>query len=122
VLFRSGPLTLVIRAPDGLAPEVLAGGRSVGVRVPACAVTRALCQSFERPLTATSANISGEPPTADPDHVALRLAGRVNVLLDSGTTPGGPASTIVDVTQDDLRLIRSGAVSWDDVKACVRIA
>ena len=110
-----------MQAPDGLAPAALAGGQTVGVRVPAFAVTRALCEAFERPVTATSANISGEPATDDPQQVALQLANGLDVLLDSGTTPGGPPSTIVDVTHEDLRLIRAGAVAWDDVKACARI-
>jgi L-threonylcarbamoyladenylate synthase len=118
--FWPGPLTLVMRAPDHLAPAVTAGGRTVGVRVPAHAVARALCAAFGRPITATSANVSGESPTADPDEVADRLGNGVDMLIDSGTTPGGPPSTIVDVTQADPRLIRAGAVSWDAVKTCAQ--
>ena len=44
----------------------------------------------------------------------------VSLLLDAGRTPGGPASTIVDVTDGTPRLIRAGAVSWDEVQACVQ--
>ena len=118
--FWPGPLTLVMRAPDAIAAEVTAGGSTVGVRVPSHAVTRALCAAFERPLTATSANISGQPATDNPNDVADRLSIGLDLLLDAGTTPGGPPSTIVDVTQRELRLIRAGAVSWKDVQACVR--
>ena len=118
--FWPGPLTLVMRAPDALAPAVLAGGQTIGVRVPSHAVARAVCAAFDRPLTATSANLSGEPATADPSHVAARLGRDLDVLLDAGASPGGPASTIVDVTHPDIRLIRAGAVAWDDVKACVQ--
>jgi L-threonylcarbamoyladenylate synthase len=119
--FWPGPLTLIMRAPAGLAPEVTAGGETVGVRVPSHAVTRALCAAFERPVTATSANISGEPATEDPNQVAARLGGGVDYLLDAGTTAGGPASTIVDVTGEQVRLIRAGAVPWKDVEACARV-
>jgi L-threonylcarbamoyladenylate synthase len=118
--FWPGPLTLVMRAPEALAPGVTAGGTTVGVRVPAHAVTRALCAAFERPVTATSANISGQSATDDPDRVAETLVSGLDLLLDSGTTPGGPASTIVDLTHGDVRLIREGAVSWKDVKACTQ--
>ena len=116
--FWPGPLTLVMRAPDALMPEATAGGTTIGVRVPSHAVARALCAAFDRPITATSANVSGAPPTASPDEVAAHLSTGVDVLIDSGTTPGGPASTIVDVTQAQVRLIRAGAVEWEDVKAC----
>jgi L-threonylcarbamoyladenylate synthase len=115
--FWPGPLTLVMRAPGGLAPGVTAGGTTVGVRVPSHAVTRALCAAFERPITATSANISGQAATDDPEKIAETLASGLDLLLDSGTTPGGPASTIVDLTQGEVRLIREGAVSWKDVEA-----
>jgi L-threonylcarbamoyladenylate synthase len=119
--FWPGPLTLVMQAPDALAPEVTAGGTTVGVRVPSHAVTRALCAAFDRPVTATSANISGQAATERPENVAATLAISLDLLLDSGTTPGGPASTIVDVTQGQMRLIREGAVSWEDVKACAQL-
>jgi L-threonylcarbamoyladenylate synthase len=118
--FWPGPLTLVMRAPAGLAPQTTAGGGTIGVRVPAHAVTRALCAAFDRPLTATSANISGEAAINDPDQVADRLSRGLDVLIDAGLTPGGPPSTIVDVTQRELRLIRAGAVSWKDVNACAQ--
>jgi L-threonylcarbamoyladenylate synthase len=118
--FWPGPLTLVMRAPHALAPEVTAGGTTVGVRVPSHNVTRALCAAFDRPVTATSANISGQSATDHPETVAATLASRLDLLLDSGTTPGGPASTIVDVTLGEMLLIREGAVSWEDVKACAQ--
>ena len=118
--FWPGPLTLVMRAPGGLAPEVTAGGRTIGVRVPSHAVTRAVCAAFERPVTATSANLSGQPATDNPDQVAAQLSSGVDLLLDAGITPGGLASTIVDVTARELRLIRAGAVSWEDVNACAQ--
>ncbi|HEY2774608.1 MAG TPA: L-threonylcarbamoyladenylate synthase [Candidatus Binatia bacterium] len=118
--FWPGPLTLVMHAPRALAPEVTAGGSTIGIRVPSHAVARALSATFDRPITATSANLSGQPATDDPDDVADRLSNGVDVLLDSGTTPGGPASTIVDVTHVDVRLIRAGAVAWEDVRACAQ--
>ena len=118
--FWPGPLTLVMRAPDALAPEVTAGGTTVGVRVPSHAVTRALCAAFDRPVTATSANISGQAASDDPEEVATALAGGLDLLLDSGMTPGGPPSTIVDITDGKMRLMRAGAVPWEDVKACVQ--
>lgn len=120
--FWPGPLTLVVPAPAALAPDVTGGGGTVGVRVPAHAVIRALCAAAGVPLTATSANISGEPPTADPDRVADALADRIDVLVDAGPTPGGPASTIVDVTGTAPRLIRAGAVEWEAVLAAVASA
>lgn len=119
--FWPGPLTLLVRAPATLAPGVASDRGTVGVRVAAHAVTRALCAASGRPLTATSANRSGGLATDDPDRVAEQFGDLgLDVLLDSGPTPGGPASTIVDVTGPEPALVRSGAISWDEVRACAR--
>src|SRR5262249_51850540 len=118
--FWPGPLTLVLRAPTGLRPDVTGGLDTVGIRVPAHAVTTALCAACAMPLTATSANLTGEPPTGDPDDVVRALGDTIDVLVDAGRTPGGAASTIVDVTGDEPRLIRAGAIAWQEVQACLR--
>ncbi len=113
-----GPLTLLVPVAAALAPGVSAGTGRVGVRVPAHDVARALCRQAGRILTATSANRSGQPATADPDEVARAMDGRIDLLLDAGPTPGGPASTIVDVSGDEARLVRAGAIAWDEVRTC----
>lgn len=113
-----GPLTLLIAAPPRLVAAVSAGTGRVGVRVPAHAVARALCAACAMPLTATSANQSGSPPSHDPDVVARTLP-QVPVLLDSGLSPGGPPSTIVDVTGEAPALVRAGAIPWEEILACL---
>lgn len=113
-----GPLTLLLPAPAGLAPAVSAGTGQVGVRVPAHDVARALCRRADRPLTATSANRSGEPATDDPEEIARALGDRIDLLLDGGPAPGGPPSTVVDVAEDRPRLVRAGAVAWSAIEAC----
>lgn len=118
--FWPGPLTLVLTAPPTLASAVTGGRGTVGIRVPAHFVARALCAAVGRPLTATSANQSGKPATEHPDVVAGSLGDKVDALVDAGATPGGPPSTIIDITTGEPRLIRAGAVSWDAVKACAQ--
>jgi L-threonylcarbamoyladenylate synthase len=115
--FWPGPLTLLVRVPAALSPAVAAGTGRVGVRVPACAVARALCLACGSPLTATSANVSGEPGSNDPDVVALAMDDNIDLLLDAGLTPGGRPSTIVDVTGQTPLLVRAGAISWEEVQA-----
>jgi L-threonylcarbamoyladenylate synthase len=117
--FWPGPLTLLIGAPAALAEDVTGGTGRVGVRVPAHGVARDLCRACRRPLTATSANRSGEPPSSDPDEVERTIGARIDLLLDAGPAPGGQPSTIVDVTGSAPRLVRAGALGWDEVQACV---
>jgi L-threonylcarbamoyladenylate synthase len=110
-----GPLTLLVAAPPALAPEVAGGTGRVGVRVPADGVARAICATTGRPVTATSANISGETASADPDEVERALGERIDLLIDAGRTRGGAPSTIVDVTGAAPALVRAGAIAWDDI-------
>lgn len=120
--FWPGPLTLLIAAAPALAADVTGGTGKVGVRVPADAVARAICAEADRPITATSANVSGEPATADPDQVERSLGNRLDLLIDTGPTRGGAPSTIVDVTGGDPVLVRAGALAWEDIQAWLHSA
>ncbi len=111
--FWPGPLTLVVPARASVAPGAQSSGRA-GIRVPAHAVARALAEACGHPLTATSANRSGQPAAADPDAVAGSLPD-IAVLVDAGRTPGGLPSTVVDATTDPVRLLREGALPWSRV-------
>jgi L-threonylcarbamoyladenylate synthase len=109
----------VLKAPVGLPAAVADARRTVGIRVPAHVVTRAICELCGRPLTATSANLSGHPPTADPDEVVRALGARLDLLIDAGPTAGGAPSTIVDLTSPVPTLVRAGAISWEAVQQCL---
>jgi L-threonylcarbamoyladenylate synthase len=111
--FWPGPLTLLLRSTAAFAPNVCSASGMVGLRVPDDEVARALARGAGHVVTATSANRSGEPPTADPDVVAMGLAD-LPVLVDAGLCRGGPPSTIVDLS-DEPRLVRDGAVPWGRV-------
>jgi L-threonylcarbamoyladenylate synthase len=110
--FWPGPLTLVINARRDLATGVRAADGSVAVRVPAHPVTRALARRFGAPLTATSANRSGQPPAMDAAAVVAALGDDVDVVVDAGPIRGGPPSTVVDVRDETPRLVRDGAIPW----------
>jgi L-threonylcarbamoyladenylate synthase len=118
--FWPGPLTLLFAAPRSLAPAVNGGTGRVGVRVPDHSVARALCRACGSVLTATSANVSGEPPSADPDEVARAIGDRIDVLVDAGRTRGGPPSTIVDASGGVPVIVRAGAIAAEEIEACWR--
>lgn len=115
-----GPLTMLLARPASIPAELVGGGDRVGVRVPNHDVARDLCRACGHVLTATSANISGEPASNDPDVIARVFADSdVELLLDAGKSPGGAPSTIVDVLDDGvLHLVRPGAIEWEEIEAC----
>ena len=113
--FWPGPLSLVLDAPASIAPAVHGGTHTVAIRVPAHPMARALAEACGHPLTATSANRSGEPPVEDLTGIPLIAADRRVVVLDGGRTPGGAPSTIVDARVTPVRIVRNGAVPSDRV-------
>jgi L-threonylcarbamoyladenylate synthase len=113
--FWPGPLTLLVSADARLVPAVHGERRLVGVRVPDSVVARALALAAGGLITATSANRSGAAPTADPEDLHPLAASGLDALLDGGPAPGGPPSTIVDVTAEPPLLVRAGAVPWERV-------
>ena len=110
-----GPLTLIIAASPHLCADVHLSTGKVAVRVPADAVARALARSAGHAITSTSANISGDPPAATPDRIVASFGDGIDVLIDSGPTPAGLPSTIVDATGSVPVLVRAGAIPWERV-------
>ena len=104
-----GPLTLLLRARSGLPVALVKDGK-IGVRVPGPSPALQLTRAFGAALTATSANLSGQP--------AARTAAEVSAMFPTGLAaiagveaPGGLASTIVDVTGPNLVLVRAGYIA-----------
>ena len=118
--FWPGPLTLVLPARGaGTCAAARAGLDSVGVRVPAHRIARALLARVGVPIAAPSANPSGKlSPTRALD-VARALGPRVDLVLDGGPCPVGVESTIVDLTGPRARLLRPGGVPVEAIAAAI---
>ena len=115
--FWPGPLTLVVSAIPGLSPPVIGAAGSIALRIPAHPVARALVTLCAAPLTATSANRSGQPAMRHPDDVAATLGPALRYLVDDGSTPGGLPSTLLDIRPTPPRLLRHGALGVDRIDA-----
>jgi L-threonylcarbamoyladenylate synthase len=113
--FWPGRLTLVFEARD-LFPPVLTGSRgNIGIRLPAHLVCRALLEKLPHPVTATSANLSGQPGCHRIADMAPTVQAAVDLILDAGPLPTGPGSTVVDVTGSPPRVLRAGVIGADRI-------
>ncbi len=108
--FWPGPLTLVLPARSGMH-EALKGPNGVGVRVSPHPIAHALAAAFGRPITATSANLSGAPAIADVAELREVFRGKIKVILEDGDLIGGAPSTVVEFIESGYRIVRWGAVS-----------
>jgi L-threonylcarbamoyladenylate synthase len=116
--FWPGPLTLVLpKNPDCPVAELATAGlETVAVRVPAHRVARDLLAIFGRPIVAPSANRSGHVSPTDAQHVLADLDGRVNLVLDGGSTPVGVESSIVACIENSTQLLRPGGLPRADLE------
>ena len=113
--FWPGRLTLVFEAADVLPAALTGGSGKIGIRRPAHPVCWALLDRLPHPVTATSANLSGQGGCHSIKDLAPALQAAADMILDAGPLPPGPGSTVVDVTQTPPLILRSGSLDADRV-------
>jgi len=113
--FWPGPLTLIFQARLNLPTLLTAGTSTIGVRHSSHPFARQLLRAFGRPLTATSANISGYAAAVDAYEVKTQFGSKIDVIFDGGRTPGTVGSTIIGLEGDRLKLIREGVIPYRDI-------
>ena len=111
--FWPGPLTILVPKRADL-PEAVSATFTVGVRVPDDDVARALLRAAG-PMAVTSANLSGKQSPVTAQEVFEQLAGRIALIIDGGKTPGGVPSTLVDCTMSELKVLRQGPISLEEL-------
>lgn len=108
--FWPGPLTLILPARPGLPQPLTGDTDTIGIRQSSEPVARELARRLGRPITGTSANLTGRPPLTTAAAVQQELGAALDLILDVGPCPGGLPSTIVRVTDGPPRLVRAGAI------------
>ncbi len=110
--FWPGPLTVIVKAASKLPLKVTANTGNVALRVPSAKIPLAVVQAAGIPITATSANLSGEKDCTTAEEVRDQLQNRISIIVDGGVSPRSVASTIVDLTDEEARwrIIREGAI------------
>ena len=109
--FWPGALTIVFAAANNVSLLLTAGSCKIGLRVSSHPGAQGIVQKLKRPLTATSANLSGAPECVSAADVASQLGDKIDAIIDLGNTPGTKGSTIIDVTCTPLVILREGMIS-----------
>lgn len=117
--FWPGNLTIVFRARRRISPLITAGTGKIGIRIPAHPVARALVREVNRPITGTSANISGEPGCRRVSDLPAGIVAAADLILDAGTLKGGKGSSVVDITGPDAVVLRQGEISIPAIHAAL---
>lgn len=114
--FWPGPLTLVLPQQLSLQWDLGDTRGTVALRMPDHALARELLERTG-PLAVSSANLTGQPAALEAAEADRMLGDSVDVVVDGGRSPGGEASTIVDATGDQGRILRLGALSLEQLNA-----
>ena len=89
------------------------------MRVSSHPIARALAAGLGRPLTATSANLAGEPPASEIETARRRSPDKIKVFVEDGALAGGSPSTVVAVDRSGIRILRPGAVTERQLAAAL---
>jgi L-threonylcarbamoyladenylate synthase len=111
-----GPLTLVGKARLELPEELTAGTGTIGVRLPDDADVRDLIRACGGALTATSANISGQPPARTARDVESYFPVGLDLIIDGGDVTTMQLSTVLDLSQEEPQLIREGGITMEELE------
>jgi L-threonylcarbamoyladenylate synthase len=120
--FWPGPLTIVLPARVDFPPHLVGPDGGVGIRVSSHPIARALSEQLGRPITATSANRSGEEPATTLQAARKSLGEKVKVFLEGGVLSASAPSTVVACDAHSFRVIRAGAISEREVAAALSVS
>lgn len=115
--FVPGPLTLVYRSRGAVSPLVSCGLDTLAVRVPSDKNAAMFLREVNLPIAAPSANASKHISPVTAQHVYEDMNGKIPLILDGGRCTGGIESTVLDVTTETPRILRSGLITCEMIES-----
>ena len=112
--FWPGQVTLILKVKDEKIRQSLCLDKKIAVRVPNNQCVLSLLKECKF-LVGTSANISGTAPFTDPNECSKNII-RYDLLIDGGIIPSQGESTIVEIVEDDIKILRAGHVSEKEIR------
>lgn len=111
--FWPGPLTIILDKSDIIPKEVTGGLESVAIRMPENKIALELIKRSGVPIAAPSANLSGKPSPTSIEHCVRDLSGRVDMIIGGETCKYGLESTVVEVKDNKVTILRPGKITAD---------
>lgn len=105
----------MFESKDTLLDNLTAKTGKIGIRIPEHPIALALVNALDNPITATSANVSGNEGCFQIIDIDLRIKNKVDFILDGGILAGGAGSTVVDVSSNFPKILRQGVVPSENI-------
>lgn len=118
--FWPGPLTIKFKKKENVLPNVVsAGDEYVRVRLLKNGLAYSLIKTADIPIVAPSANLSGSPTGTEIKNIINELGGKVDYILDSGNVNNNTTSTIVEINNEKVIIIREGTIKKEEIARVV---
>ena len=118
-----GPFTVVLPSKHLVVPLLESERGTLGVRIPDYEFVTKLVKKFGKPISATSANLSGRPPHYSVKSLLNTLPEKkkrlIDLIIDNGQLPRNRPSTVIDLTKSQVRIIRYGDIVFKDIKTFI---
>ena len=112
--YLPGPLTLVCQSKHKTDPRLESGEGTLGIRVPNTPLVLTIIAALGKPITTTSANISGGTSPYSrfswEKETPQERQALVDLFLNAGNLPFSPPSTVIDVSSKEIKIVRQGAI------------
>lgn len=116
--FMPGMITLIFKKKETVSEAMTNGKPTIGIRIPDSSFVLSLLEKVG-PMLVTSANLSNHPNTTSTAEVLKQLDGRIDLVVD-GKTSDNIASTVVDVSQDEIKILRAGKITKEDIEEVIK--
>lgn len=114
--FWPGPLTIIFRAAPHVNKRLLGRGQSIGIRIPDNRICLKLLEFCNRPLTSTSANLTGGSNPVSASEVHKNFGEALDLIIDGGHASSRIASTVLDLSSAKPTIRRPGKVSKKEIE------
>ncbi|MCI9050269.1 MAG: threonylcarbamoyl-AMP synthase [Coprobacillus sp.] len=116
--FMPGMLTLVFKKKENVDSKMTNGKETIGIRIPDNDFVLSLLKEAG-PMLVTSANLSNHPNTTSTKEVLEQLDGRIDLIVD-GETNDSIASTVIDVSGKDIKILREGKITQKQIEEVIK--
>ena len=117
--FWPGPLTLVLPARKEIPAPLMNSSGAIGIRISSQPIATAIVRMLGRPVTATSANLSGQSGAQTLAQARTYFAGKIDVFVDGGALTSATGSTVIAVAEQEISVIRAGEISISQLQSAV---
>jgi L-threonylcarbamoyladenylate synthase len=112
--FWPGPLTLVFPAKNNISPVLTGGSGTIGIRISPHPLATRFVKEYGKPLTATSANLSGKSPAKSVEDIRRNFGDSIDFILENNSPLPGNCSTIVGIKNRKLEIFRQGVLNLEN--------